>query len=545
MTRFINSPGAVVTDAIDGVLAARGPDCLARLDGYPHTKVVFRPDADRRKVAVVSGGGSGHEPAHIGYVGTGMLTGAVAGEVFASPSVDAVLACILAVTGDGGCLLVVKNYTGDRLNFGLAAERAKQLGLAVEMVIVADDIALPDTPHPRGVAGTVFVHKVAGYLAEQGADLATVKTAAERVAGLTRSLGLSLATCDLPGQPKRSHESAPELGLGIHGEPGAETIDIDGATHAVSLLVDRLIATDPTPDAPLAVLVNNLGAVTPLEMSIITGELLRSPLGARVRLLIGPGPFMTSLNMVGFSLSVLPLDDELETALTAPVTPIAWLPAARVQDTPVHALPAGLARDAATPSPHADTEAMLRRVCAALIGAEAELNALDAKVGDGDTGTTFAHAARAIGQALDAGSLPLASPGDLMIELGHLLSTNMGGSSGVLLAILFTTAGNAVSNGAGLVQALIEGAESVQRYGGAKRGDRTMLDALLPALDTLAAGAGLSEATEAAAKGAEATRNMRRAGAGRSAYLRADSLHGTVDPGAAAVGIVIKALATG
>src|SRR6056297_2248576 len=169
MKQFINLKENIVAEAVDGVVAASGGR-LARLDGYPHIKVVVRTDWDRSKVAVISGGGSGHEPSHAGFVGRGMLTAAVCGDVFASPSVDAVLAGILAVTGEAGCLLIVKNYTGDRLNFGLAAERARAFGLKVNMVIVDDDIALPDLPQPRGVAGTLFVHKIAGAMAESGAS---------------------------------------------------------------------------------------------------------------------------------------------------------------------------------------------------------------------------------------------------------------------------------------------------------------------------------------------------------------------------------------
>ena len=160
MNQFINAKETLVTDAIDGLLETCG-GALTRLDGYPHIKVVCRTDWDKSKVALISGGGSGHEPAHAGFVGAGMLTAAVCGEIFASPSVDAVLAGILAVTGPSGCLLIVKNYTGDRLNFGLAAERARAFGLKVAMVVVDDDIALPDLPQPRGVAGTLFVHKIA------------------------------------------------------------------------------------------------------------------------------------------------------------------------------------------------------------------------------------------------------------------------------------------------------------------------------------------------------------------------------------------------
>ena len=180
MSQFINAKETLVTEAIDGMLRHAGGR-LARLDGYPHIKVVVRNDWDRSRVALVSGGGSGHEPSHAGFVGQGMLTAAVCGEVFASPSVDAVLAGILAVTGKAGCLLIVKNYTGDRLNFGLAAERARAQGLSVRMVIVDDDVALPDLPQPRGVAGALFVHKIAGALAEAGADLDSVTGAARRV----------------------------------------------------------------------------------------------------------------------------------------------------------------------------------------------------------------------------------------------------------------------------------------------------------------------------------------------------------------------------
>src|SRR5437762_5862123 len=226
MKRFLNARETIVHEAIDGLLSSSAGRDLARLDGYPHIKVVVRKEWDKRKVAVVSGGGAGHGPAHAGFVGAGMLAGAISGEIFASPSVDAVLACILAVTGGPGCLLIVKNYTGDRLNFGLAAEKAKHLGYKVEMVIVSDDIALPDAPRPRGIAGTLFVHKIAGHLAEAGCDLETVQAAAADAARHVHSLGVSLSTCTIPGQPAQNRigESEAELGLGIHGEPGAAVI---------------------------------------------------------------------------------------------------------------------------------------------------------------------------------------------------------------------------------------------------------------------------------------------------------------------------------
>src|SRR5213082_801666 len=246
MKRFLNARETIVTEAIDGLLSSSGGK-LARLDGYPHIKVVVRKNWDRRKVAVVSGGGAGHEPAHAGFVGAGMLAGAISGEIFASPSVDAVLACILAVTGEPGCLLVVKNYTGDRLNFGLAAEKAKRLGYRVEMVVVSDDVALPDAERPRGIAGTLFVHKVAGHLAEAGSELRTVAAAAEEAASAVHSLGVSLSTCTIPGQRPQSRlgEGEAELGLGIHGEPGAAVIEPRSVEHLVDLMVEKLSARLP------------------------------------------------------------------------------------------------------------------------------------------------------------------------------------------------------------------------------------------------------------------------------------------------------------
>ena len=239
MKQFMNAKDTLVTEAIDGLLRTSGGK-LARLDGYPPIRVVIRTDWDRSKVALVSGGGSGHEPSHAGFVGQGMLTAAVCGDVFASPSVDAVLAGILAVTGKAGCLLIVKNYTGDRLNFGLAAERARAFGLKVSMVIVDDDVALPDLPQARGVAGTLFVHKIAGALAEAGADLDTVTAAAQTVIKGAISIGMSLDTCTVPGSPKEDRIPAghAELGLGIHGEAGIEQVGFTGARSALQMVAE-------------------------------------------------------------------------------------------------------------------------------------------------------------------------------------------------------------------------------------------------------------------------------------------------------------------
>ncbi|RWH33320.1 MAG: dihydroxyacetone kinase subunit DhaK, partial [Mesorhizobium sp.] len=332
MKHFFNRKDSIVTEALDGYLATAGSGALARLDGYPEIKVVLRADWDKAKVSVVSGGGAGHEPSHAGFVGAGMLTAAVSGEIFASPSVEAVLAAIRATTGPAGCLLIVKNYTGDRLNFGLAAEKARAEGFAVDMVIVGDDIALPDIAQPRGIAGTLFVHKIAGHLSESGHDLASVAAAARAAAKDIVSLGISLSSCSIPGQTHEDRFGAGdgELGLGIHGEPGVERITLQSASALVAIMADRLAARLDA-GSRYALLINNLGSVPPLEMSLIANAVLASPLAKAVTLTIGPGHLMTALNMNGFSLSLIRLEAEREAALLAPVGPHAWLPARPVR----------------------------------------------------------------------------------------------------------------------------------------------------------------------------------------------------------------------
>ncbi len=433
MKQFMNARDTLVTEAIDGLIRSSGGR-LARLDGYPHIKVVVRTDWDKSKVALVSGGGSGHEPSHAGFVGAGMLTAAVCGEIFASPSVDAVLAGILAVTGKAGCLLIVKNYTGDRLNFGLAAERARAFGLKVNMVIVDDDIALPHLPQARGVAGTLFVHKIAGALAQEGADLDAVTHAAQQVIAGAISIGMSLDTCTVPGSPKENRIAIgkAELGLGIHGEAGVQQVDFTGAKAAMAMVVEKLLPHVQERDQ--VALLNNLGGATPLEMAVLAEELARSSIGAHLKWIIGPAALMTSLDMQGFSVSLLPASPDVVAALAAPIAPPAWPGLQALVAVPIKPLPDGLAPIKALASAHPGRRALIERCCMALIAAEADLNALDAKSGDGDTGSTLATAARALVNTLDA--LPLADTTQAFRAIGNELSQTMGGSSGVLLGHL-------------------------------------------------------------------------------------------------------------
>ncbi len=538
MSQFINDKENLVTEAIDGLLETTG-GALTRLDGYPHIKVVCRTDWNKSKVALISGGGSGHEPAHAGFVGKGMLTAAVCGEVFASPSVDAVLAGILAVTGPAGCLLIVKNYTGDRLNFGLAAERARAFGLTVSMVVVDDDIALPDLPQPRGVAGTLFVHKIAGAMAEAGADLESITMAAERAVEKMASIGTSLDTCTVPGSAKedRIAPGMAELGLGIHGEAGVQQVAFRNARNAMDLVLEKL--APKIGKGPHVAILNNLGSTTPLEMSILAHELATSARATQIKHVIGPAPMMTSLDMHGFSVSILPVDASNKAHLAAPVELPAWPGMKDIAPVRTCPLPDGLSPIQPIPSANPKTRAILEHCCDLLIAAEGDLNTLDAKSGDGDTGSTLTMAARALKGAMDR--LPLADPTQLFRAVGNELSQTMGGSSGVILAIFFGATGDACANGKPIPKALLAGLERISQVGGAAKGDRTMIDALEPALRSLPNG--LKEAAQAAREGANATAAMGRAKAGRASYVPEENLIGHNDPGAEAVARLFEGLA--
>ena len=523
---------------------ARRGGALTRLDGYPDIKVARRARLTERAVAVISGGGAGHEPAHAGFVGSGLLTAAVSGEIFASPSVEAVLAAALSADTGAGCLFVVKNYTGDRLNFGLAAERARAAGHRVEMVIVSDDVALPGSAQPRGIAGTLFVHKAAGAAAEAGADLSEVAELARRVAGAVKTMGVSTSGAHIPGRgPSREFaEGTAELGLGIHGEPGAQTVDVGQVREIVGEIARRLEAALPA-DGPLALLINDLGGLSSIELGVITGDLLDTTLGARAELIFGPAPLMTSLDMKGFSVSALPLDEQLRDRLTAPSDPLAaWPQARRPAPLEVSALPAVAGGQEATPSDDPTVRAVLTTVSEALLRDREELDALDARAGDGDTGTTFAAAASRIVAELDA--LPLADPPALLSSLGALVSVSMGGSSGVLLSILLTAAAGPLQQTGDLTAALRHGVDAMQQYGGARVGDRTMLDALVPALEQLERGEEIARAAAGAADGAAATAEIDRTDAGRAAYVPASHLRGVADPGAQAIAVIFAAVAT-
>lgn len=539
---FFNDRKQLVNDAIEGILISAPHANLVKLDIDPAIRVVARSDWDKSRVAVISGGGSGHEPAHAGFVGKGMLTAAVCGDLFASPSVDAVLNAIVAVTGDRGCLLIVKNYTGDRLNFGLAAEKAKRYGLKVEMVIVADDIALQENKQPRGIAGTALVHKIAGYAAEHGKSLTEVRDIAQQACDNLWSLGVAMQTCNLPGsddEEGRIKQGHVELGLGIHGEPGASVVDTQNSKAIIDTLVEPLKAQ--AGNGRFAVLINNLGGVSALEMALLTKELAHSALKENIAYLIGPAPLVSALDMKGFSLTLLKLNDLFEKALHEEVETLGWQKPVAFAPLRVQEHSAIHDRVEYTASDNPRVAEIVSTVTQTLIQLENRLNALDAKVGDGDTGSTFAQGARDIAQRLEKKQLPLNDVSTLLLLVGERLATVMGGSSGVLMSIFFTAAGQTLHDGQPLPEALLSGLAQMKQYGGADLGDRTLIDALQPALEALQKG-DLQAAAQAANAGAEATANMVKAGAGRSSYVNKENLEGVTDPGAVAVAEVFKAM---
>ncbi|NWW34043.1 TKFC cyclase, partial [Panurus biarmicus] len=615
--KLVTTVSGCADDAVAGLVACNPG--LRLLQGH---RVVLRDDlsAIRGRVALLSGGGSGHEPAHAGetppvppvplthghgaelsslsagYVGKGMLTGVVVGTVFASPSVGSILAAIRAVAqaGAAGILLIVKNYTGDRLNFGMALERARAEGADVRMVVVGDDCAFtkPGKAGRRGICGTVLIHKVAGALAEAGASLDEIEKkvmAATRVMG---TLGLSLSPCSIPGSKPSFQlaEDEMELGLGIHGEAGVRRMKVLPADKAVETMLKHM--TDPsnashlslTPGSSVVLVVNNLGGLSCLELGIVAGAAVRclEKRGIRIaRALVGS--FMTALEMAGVSLTLMLVDEELLRLIDAKTTAMAWPnilagPATtRREEVPAPTEgPRKLQDETGIGPSTVQVQRVLERVCSTLLDMQDKLNELDRGAGDGDCGHTHAQAAQAIREWMRSRPPP-AAPAQLLSALADVLLEQMGGSSGVLYGLFLTAAARSLhgrSNPPAWADAMDAGIEAMQRsvpgalesqfplgipippefsciphrYGGAAPGDRTMLDSLFAAAQALhslrSPGADplqvLAAAVRSAEAAAEATRHME-AGAGRASYVHSSRLE-QPDPGAVAVAAVLGAV---
>lgn len=563
MKKLINDVSTVVPDMLDG-LVAFNPG-LSLLQG---STIVVRVDAEaaaaRGEVALISGGGSGHEPAHGGYVGPGMLSAAVAGEVFTSPSTDAVLDAIRAVAGPAGVLLIVKNYTGDRFNFGLAAEIARAEGIAVEIVIVADDAALSASgAHAgrRGFAGTVLVHKIAGAAAAEGRSLSDVAQAARTAAASLGTMGVALTPCTVPAAGKPGFTLADnevEWGLGIHGEPGVER----GALEPADAIVGRLLAKiidDLSLQAGdrVALLVNNLGGTPSSELGIVAGSALRILAARNIKVeRAWSGTFLSALEMAGVSLTLLRVDDQRLAWLDAATSTTAWAAlSGRVAQVCVRQAPAAPIAAGGT---RLSRESALRRVidavCACLLEAEPVLTEMDQRVGDGDLGISLSRAARSILQEFDSYPAETA-PGDVLRTMSATIRRVVGGTSGPLYAVMLLRAAAvleqsgepAAKNWSAAFTAAVAG---VMELGGAHPGDRTMVDALHPAAVALQAalvGPGdiliddaLKAAVDAATQGAAQTASMSPR-LGRSSYV-GDRALGFADPGAHAVALWLAAI---
>jgi len=565
---FINKVDTV-RDVLAGNLIQDINQARLEFDDSDTVRVVVRKDWDKScgKVAVITGGGSGHEPAFASFVGDGFLTAAVCGNVFASPSTAAVYQAIKATATKQGVLVIVMNYTGDRLNFGLACEQAKAEGIKVRMLITADDTALPkhardpEGKRNRGIAGTILVQKIACWAADQGKSLDEVFKIASKANGWVKTLGVSANACKLFDQKRadRMGASELELGLGIHGEPGLKKIALMPAKQLVQMMIaqildksdDRNYLPDFKPGTEVAVLLNNLGSVTHIEMSVLAKETIEGLQneGARIQLFMS-NLYMSSLDMKGFSISIMIVDKEMIQALSAPCTCPAWAPMRPVLFSTTSiplAPPVQRSFDviAGAGDPVVSVE-KINAISKAFSDAKPELNKIDALVGDGDCGSSMDSMGQMIVSKL--GEAPLASYKLTALFIGALLESAPG-TSGAVYASLLTSFGNAlpVDNKECTLKKVAEccmaALDVTSGYSGALEGDRTMFDALYPAARALQSDGSLKAAAQAAVEGAKKTASMEEARAGRSQYLGSENLKNNMDPGALAASIWLCAWA--
>ncbi|GAA1141745.1 dihydroxyacetone kinase family protein [Nesterenkonia lutea] len=568
MTYLLNSASDFSHEAVLG-FAAANPQYVSAV----HGGVVRSTETPRDQPALVIGGGSGHYPAFAGWVGPGMGHGAPCGNIFSSPSASQVYSVARNAENGGGVLMGFGNYAGDVLHFGAAAEKLRAEGVDVRIIRVSDDIASNSRENHRdrrGIAGDLSVFKIAGAAIEAGADLDEAERIAWKANDATRSFGVAFDGCTLPGaQDPLFHvpESTMGVGLGIHGEPGIRDLAMGTAREVADLLFEGILEEVPEDrTGRVAVVLNGLGRVKYEELFVVYGRLAErlddaglTPIQPEV------GEFVTSLDMAGLSLTLVFLDEELERHWTAPVDTPAYrrgdlreLPAKNEHATRTEFFTPG-----AEPVPTATAESrslaaslheivkLLESVCAEH---EDELGRLDAVAGDGDHGQGMVLGSRG---AVEAGREALnrgAGARTLLVHAGTAWAESAGGTSGALWGSALTAAGRALSDDASAdaaagVEALLNAVEAVQRLGGAKLGDKTMVDAAAPFAAELQArfegGADLPSALTSAAgvatRAAAETAELR-ARLGRSRVLGDKSL-GTPDPGATSFALLMEALA--
>jgi dihydroxyacetone kinase len=579
---IINDSTVAVDEFIAGLLL-QYPNRLQKLANHD---VILTSTPSESSVQILSGGGSGHEPSHAGWIGEGMLSGAICGGIFASPSVAAILAAVRAAAATNknkGVLLVVKNYTGDRLNFGMACEKANQEGIPCQMVVVADDCALERTKGitgARGVAGTVFLHKILGAAAKAGKSLSDMVEISSQVNACIGTLGVALDAVTVPGAASvntRLDDVTIEIGLGIHGEAGMKqstllTADemakemmktiLDYGRNVVEDGVESIVPFFKEGDE-LCVLINNLGGTSNFEMSILANSCVKELEGQGCnvsRLLVGS--FMTSFNMHGASVTILNLScasKELVKLLDAPCDAPAWLQCdinklgarASASERPEVVVDEGISK---LPTPPVTLEAfesvakeLALKAAKALGEQEPLLTKYDTIVGDGDCGITMKRGSTEVEERLNKGTISTEHPVVMFAAIADAVSASMGGTSGVLLELMFRKMSSTLSQcssigEAEMIKAFAAGVDAISLYGGATVGSRTMLDALVPAATAMQSSGDLASAASKAKEGADSTAKMKTASAGRSNYLSEETLDGTPDPGAVAVAIVLEAL---
>ncbi|KAL2200738.1 dihydroxyacetone kinase [Corynascus similis CBS 632.67] len=580
----------LVPKALRGIVASN-----PRLNLDETNRVVFDPSSSPSKVSIISGGGSGHEPAWSGYVGTNMLSAAVAGDVFASPSTKQILAAVDAVPSDKGTLLVITNYTGDCLHFGLAAEKTKAKGKACRMLICGDDVSIGKKGGSlvgrRGLAGQIGVLKILGAAASQGASLDELYDLGTAVNGQIVSIAATLDHCHVPGRTEHGalQENEVEIGTGPHNEPGYRKLTPAPTAEGLvkEILKYCLDETDPErgyvnfkPGDETALLVSNFGGMSNLELGGLVDELLQQLLKdwniQPVR--VYAGCLETSLNAPAFSVSVVNLSgvaanstyslEQIKGFLDLK-TDTAWEAVAGGQNYPQRRPRAEqLVRPPSEPKKTVDDtrdlridpallERMLRGACEAVIAAEPDLTKWDTVMGDGDCGLTLKTGATALLDAISTrGIAAKGSVVEVLTELEEIVEGKMGGTLGGILGIFFVSLRTAVQENSALAQseggpvavwskALATAVQHLAHYTPAKAGDRTVMDTLIPFAEAMQAKQSFEEGVAAAVNGSEATKTMKPR-LGRATYVGvgAEEKELPPDPGAWGAMVAIKGLKT-
>uniref|UniRef100_A0A7I4YXE6 Triokinase/FMN cyclase n=1 Tax=Haemonchus contortus TaxID=6289 RepID=A0A7I4YXE6_HAECO len=562
--KFVNDPVNAVDDALNGLVNASENITFDKNCRRVTLRADYTDYCAKGKVALIAGGGSGHEPYAAGYIGPGMLTAAVAGNVFASPPSRHVSAALNSTTTKGGSILFIINYTGDRLNFGLAAERYKAAGHNVRVVTIADDVAIDSAMSSvgrRGLAAAVLVLKAAGAMAESGKHtVEQIEAMAKRINDhadkylFIRTMGVSLYPCSVPGHGKMFEmpDNMMEVGLGIHGEPGCRREIIRDAHQIVDMVMSKLQETVQfTKDEEIVLLINNLGGVSQIEISIIKSEAIKwcREKGTKIARILC-GPYMTSLDGHGISITVLRVfDKELLNYIDAPTLAPGWRAAetiGKLEEAPHKGCVITL-EPASKGAQFTKEQAELARKCVSAVcnkmkEVEAELNALDGAAGDGDCGSTFAQAARAIDERMK--DMEFKDMHQLLHILSEVFEQEIGGTGGALYALMLSAASDSFPTSITskeFASALMRATETVQKYGGARPGDRTLVDSLHAAIEKIKSGENNWDIIlEAASKAAQSTAQMK-ARAGRASYT-AKEVQTRPDAGAVAIAYFMRTI---